>query len=199
MKLLSISALVAAIGLLAACSTQPAPPPTPSPTTSATTTTTTSKVPAQLDPFVAAPCTLLTDAQRTDLGNRSFTVRSGKIKTNAQAPTCEFGDTNHRETGTLWVTTYVKTDSGLAKLTTDHTNGFSPEYWKPDTMTGHPVIYYTSQGSPEFCNVAIGITDTSYVGVDVIQFNVTVPREQGSCKATTAVAEQVLATITGGK
>ncbi|MBP2320447.1 hypothetical protein JOF56_000832 [Kibdelosporangium banguiense] len=197
MKLRNVSALAAAIGLLAACSPSPAPSP-PTATTSANTTTT-SSVPAPLAPFAAAPCTLLTDAQRTALGNNGFVVRPGKVKTSAQVPACEFGDLNHRETGTLWVTAFVVTDSGLAKLATDHTQGFSPEYWKPDTLAGHPVIYYTRQSSPEFCDVAIGITDTTYVGVDVIQFNLMAPREQGSCKAATAVAEQMLATITGGK
>ncbi|WP_132113239.1 hypothetical protein [Actinocrispum wychmicini] len=97
------------------------------------------------------------------------------------------------------MTTFVEPQWGLAKLVTEHAQGASPEYWKPDTMAGHPVIYYTGQGSPEFCNLAIGITDTSYVGVNVLQYNVISPREQGSCKATTAVAEQVLATITGRK
>ena len=33
----------------------------------------------------------------------------------------------------------------------------------------------------------------------MIKYKAGAPREQGSCKATTAVAEQVLSTITGGK
>ncbi len=191
---LSKVATVAVIGLLAGCSTHPDPPP-PSPTT----TTSTSPGPAQLAPFAAAPCTLLTDAQRTALGERGFVVRPGRVKTNAQVPTCEYGDIQHRETGTLWVTAFVVTDAGLAELVANHAKGSAADYWKPDTIAGHSSIYYADQASPEFCDVAIGITDTSHIGVAVIQFNVDKPREQGSCKATTAVAEQVLATVVSGK
>jgi hypothetical protein len=190
-------AVVLTIGSLAACGKQSDPPP-PAPTTTTTgpATSTTPAVPAELGPFAAAPCTLLTDAQRTALGKDGFTVRAGTVKAHAQSPTCEYGDLKHRETGTLWVAAFVVTDSGLAELTADHAKGFSPEYWKQGTLADHPVIYYTGQGSPEFCSVAIGFTDRSYVGVEVTKFNTDKPRED-TCKSTTAVAAQVLATITG--
>ena len=189
-----VATVVAVVGLLAACGGQPDPSP-PGPTTTRPAATT-SEPADRVAPFAAAPCTLLTDAQRTTLGKKGLVVRAGRVRASAQKPTCEYGDFGNRPAGSLWVTTFVVTDAGLAELTADHANGFSPEYWKPGTMAGHPVIYYTAQGSPEFCDVALGVTDSSYVGVEVIEFGAQAPREN-TCKSTTPIAEQVLTTITG--
>ncbi|TDP95062.1 DUF3558 family protein [Labedaea rhizosphaerae] len=197
LRIAAVGAAAALVGvLLAGCGEKDSPPP--GPTTRTVATTSASAAPAELASFVASPCSVLTDAQRTALDKNGFTVRAGTVKAHAQSPTCQYGDLQHRETGTLWVTAFVVTDAGLAELTADHAKGLSPEYWKQGTLASHPVLYYTGQGSPEFCSVAIGFTDRSYVGVEVTKFNTDKPRED-TCKSTTAVAEQVLATITGSE
>src|SRR6184192_4136026 len=104
------------MGLLAACGAQPAPTPSPTTTTNSAVTTPTPSVPAQLVPFAATPCALLTDAQRTALGEQGFLVSAGSVRTVVYPPQCAFYDGPNAVDGSLWVATYVVTDSGLAGL-----------------------------------------------------------------------------------
>jgi hypothetical protein len=194
------SATVLAAVLLAGCGEKDSPPP-PAPTiTTTTATATTPAVPAELASFAATPCSVLTDAQRKAIGKTAGDVLpKGEPDDTRTAPSCVFGDYQHKEKGYFFATVFVQTDKGLADLTSSHTKGFSADYWKPGKMGDHQVIYYTHEGSEESCDVAIGFTDTTRVDIELYDFDNFTPREQGSCKGTKAVAEQVLATITGGR
>jgi uncharacterized protein DUF3558 len=192
------SATVMAVVLLAGCGKKDDQPP-PAPTTSTTTnaTTPTPAVPAELAPFAATPCSVLTDAQRTAIGKTAGNVLpKGEPDDTQTAPSCVFGNYQHKVKGYYFATVFVQTDKGLASLTSSHAKGFSADYWKPAKVGDHQAIYYTHQGSEESCDVAIGFTDTTRVDIELYDFDNFTPREQGSCKGTKAVAEQVLATIT---
>jgi hypothetical protein len=60
--------------------------------------------------------------------------------------------------------------TGLQSLYDKHTQGYSPDYWSPSDLTGHPLVYYSHQGSPESCDVAIATTDTSYVDIQCLDY-----------------------------
>lgn len=180
--------------LLAGCGEKDSPP-APTTTTGAATTTTASSALAK---YAAAPCSVLTDAQRTAIGKNGDVLPAGKPDDTQTAPTCVFGDYQHKEKGYFFVTVAVQTGKGLQDLTAQHAKGFSADYWRPGELSGRQVVYYTHEGSEESCDVAIGFTDTTRVDIELYDFDNFTPRAQGSCKGTKAVAEQVLATITGG-
>ena len=196
MKLRILTVLLGAV-LLAGCGEKDSPPP---PTTSTgTVTTTTTAAPSALARYAATPCSVLTDAQRTAISKKGTTLPKGQPDDTKTAPSCVFGDYQHKVKGYYFVTVYIQTDKGLAELTSEHAKGFSPDYWKPAKLGEHQAIYYTHEGSQESCDVAIGFTDTTRVDLELFDFDNFTPRANGSCKGTEAVAEQVLATITGGQ
>jgi hypothetical protein len=184
------SAAVLVAVLLTGCGEKDSPP-APTATTSAAITTTTA-APSALAKYATAPCSVLTDAQRTTVSKTGSILPKGRPDDKKPLPTCVFGDYQHTEKGYYFVTVYIDTKQGLAAMTKDE------DFWKPDKLGDRQVVYYTHEGSQESCDVAIGFTDTTRVVIELYDFDNVKPREQGSCKGTKAVAEQVVATIDGG-
>jgi hypothetical protein len=203
----TIAAALTAALLLTACSNGGGPAPTspvPVTTTSASTTKSPTgtgdiapvRKPLNINTFITEPCKTITDPQRQALAQNSITLLPGAPDDRNPTPNCVYGDYQHMQDGDVSTTVAYVDKTGLQTLYDKHTQGYSPDYWSPGELTGHPLVYYSHQGSPESCDVAIATTDTSYVDIQLFRFGAKPPREQGACAATRQIAEATLATIT---
>lgn len=188
---------VLAVALLATTSTactgdEPAAAPPPPATTSSTPPP---PPPESFGGLSETPCATLSDAQRDELKKQGVALLTGRLDDHYKAPNCLYGDYANRPSGSFMAWVIYQEHTGMKALEDDHARGFSKEYWKPAEFAGHQAVAYTHQGSPENCDVAIAITDTATVAIELVHFDDMASRETHSCKATTKIAAEVVKTI----
>jgi hypothetical protein len=185
------AAATAVIGaaLLVACDseTPPSPPSstTPPPTTTANTTSTAPRVRQPLDgaAFAAAACTSLTDAQRADLQ-----LSGGRE--DARTASCTYTDLDPATE--LDVQVLYPGFGGLAELYASHGDAVVDE-WTPTEIDGYPAVHFLPRKAANVCDLGVGINDSTYFYVRVIDQQVEAGRD--TCGQATTIGAAVLTTI----
>lgn len=183
---LRTAAVLIPLALLAACVSEEAGTPvTTAPRTSSVTPS--FGAPSVADPldaaaFVADPCTSLTPAQQDELG-----VDDGNERTVGNGIKCDYAG------GIFASVLYSNKKSGLAYL-----YGLNQDdvwaHWDPTEVDGYPAVAYAPRANPERCEVAVGLSDSSYVSVGVYS-----DTGDDRCAAGKSLAGVVLSTIKAGQ
>jgi Protein of unknown function (DUF3558) len=181
-----LTAIVAALALIAACGTNQQDTTPPSDTRPSTDTEPAPAVdtPLDADAFVAEPCTSLSDTQRTALA-----LDSGTPRDVADGVTCEYRTTS---------------DAAMSVFYSDRSSGLNFVYrmneggawglWEPFEVDGYPAVAYTVPDHDDLCSVAVGLSDSLYFSA-----NADADAADDQCSTAKNLAAEVLTTIKAGR
>ncbi|MEU7526243.1 DUF3558 domain-containing protein [Saccharothrix sp. NPDC042600] len=185
--------LLAAVLLLAGCSESTTGSPTPGSPTSATTgssgkPTSTSKEPAKRPKTInlkdVDPCTLLTDAQRKELGlDRPPTKGTSTV---FQSPSCD----HNREDRTWGATVITATTAGIEFFT----DGSFDVETQQLQVAGYPAVLGSTPEQKSSCYLGVDVSDGQVLALQTTSIDESVPQGR-LCELVQQIAGAAVATL----
>jgi Protein of unknown function (DUF3558) len=178
--------IVATLALLAGCDSdqQGAPPPSNTPPSTDTVQVPPVDTPLDASAFEADPCASLTDTQR-----RHLMLDSGTPGRVADGVTCDYRTENTASASVF----YSDRTSGLAFVYRMNEEGAWAN-WEPTEVDGHPAVAYNTADQPDYCSVAVGLSDSAYFSA-----NAKANTADDRCSTAKDLAAAVLSTIKAGR